>query len=141
MDSSVIIAIIALVSSLGGIVVASRYTARTARQAQETTKLIEEKKLDASSWQEQVKSWRDDVRQLRELRAQDRADHETEMSKCMTRIDNLEEARRRDAQERARDRAHLDAFVSWSRMVAKLLRQADIAYPPPPPGVEDTSPG
>lgn len=141
MDTSLVVALVGLVTSLGGIFIANRYTARTARQAQTTTAEIEQKKLDVASWQDQVKSWRDDVQTLREQRAADKAEYDREISKCNVRITELEEGRRADARQRAETQAHLDAVVAWGRMVVMLLHRAGIAYPAPPPGIQDTDPG
>jgi hypothetical protein len=147
MDPSVIIAIISLVGSVGGIWVANRYTARTARDAQaqaralgEQTAEIERKKLDQESWRVQVDSWRADVAQLRELRMEDQQRHEIEMQKMQSRLDATDEQLRLMMRERAFDRAHIEAMVAWGRVVVSMMRTAGIAYPPPPPGVTDTLP-
>jgi hypothetical protein len=141
LDPSVIVAVLALVSSLGGIVVANRFTARTARQAQETTADIERKKLDASSWQDAVKLWKDDVMQLRKDREEDSVRHETEVIKLQSRLESMEDelrvVNRRGALLLARD----DAMVAWSRVVVTIMREAGIVFPPPPPGVAETNPG
>jgi uncharacterized membrane-anchored protein YhcB (DUF1043 family) len=140
-EPSVIIAILGVVSSLGVVVIANRYTARTARAAQETTAEIEEKKLDAASWKDQVESWRSDVKELREQRAADSRRFEEQLARQATRIDELTATVERQSGEIMRDRAHVTALVSWGRRVVALLREAGIAFPPPPPGVADTDPG
>lgn len=136
MEPSVLIAVLALISSLGGVVVANRYTARTAREAQETTAEIESKKLDASSWQEALKGWKDDVRQLREDRAEDAARYEADLAKLQGRVNSLAEELEAVNRARVFDRTQIDAMVAWGRIVVQMMRTAGIAYPPPPPGIQ-----
>jgi hypothetical protein len=140
MDPSVIVAVLALLSSLGGIVIANRFTARTARQAQETSAEIERKKLDASSWQEAVALWKDDVKQLRERLVEDDLRHELETTKLQGRIDTMEEELRLVNRDRAFDRIRIDALVAWSRHAVTVMRNAGITFPNPPPGVEESLP-
>lgn len=141
MDTSLLVALVGLATSLGGIIIAQRYTARTARAAQASTAAIETRKLDVTSWQAQVEAWRADVKQLRELRAEDKAEHEAEMARMQERIDGLDTKLRDASRERVRDRANMDALIAWARVVVGLLRQAELVFPAPPPGVTDTDPG
>lgn len=141
MDPSVIVAALALVSSLGGIVVANRFTARTARQAQETTAEIERKKLDAASWADAVKLWQNDVVLLRQRISDDRTEYETDTAKMQGRLEAMEEELRQVQRERIYDRHRIDALVVWSRTAVRMMREAGISFPQPPPGVTDTDPG
>lgn len=147
MDTAIIIAVIGLVGSLGGVYLAQRITARTARQAAQTTAELETRKLDQATWQEQYQGWRDDALKLRELLSaqEDRAREDRERSE--QRISDLDKrlqilTRRLDdiQRERAKERAQLDSIISWCRVVVVLLRQAGVAYPPLPPGVLDVPP-
>ena len=140
MDVSVILAVIAMVSSLGGIVVANRYTARTAREAQRQSAEIEEKKLDSASWKESVNNWKDDVQQLRAARREDQVQYENDLSKLQSRLDALDEELKIVNRARAFDRAQIDAMVAWGRVVVAMMRNADIPFPPAPPGVAESIP-
>jgi hypothetical protein len=140
MDASVIVAVLALVSSLGGIVVANRYTARTARDAQKQAAEIEEKKLDAASWKQSIDNWKDDVQQLRAARNEDRVQYENELSKMKSQLEAMDEELKMINRSRAFDRAQIDAMVAWSRVVIAMMRSADIPFPPAPPGVADSLP-
>jgi hypothetical protein len=139
-DSSVLIAIIALISSLGGIIVANRYTARTARQAQETTAEIESRKLDASSWQESLKLWKDDVKVLREQIKEDNIRYENDKAKMSGEIDAMREELRQVHKERTYDRVQIDAMVAWGKTVVVMMEKAGIPFPPAPRGILDTIP-
>jgi hypothetical protein len=139
-DASVIVSIVALVSSIGGVYVANRFTAKTARQAQETTAEIESRKLDATAMVERDKAWKDDVDRLRARMYEDDQRHEQETAKLEGRLQALEEELRLVNRQRAFDRAHIDAMVAWSRIVVGMMKEAGITFPPPPPGISDTLP-
>lgn len=137
----VLIAVLGVIGTLGGVYVANRFTARTARAAQQTTAEIEAKKFDAASWKDQVDSWRADVKELREQRDADARRFAEQLGRMQGRIDELAATVERQAGEIMRDRQHVTALVSWGRQVVALLREAGITFPPPPPGVADTDPG
>ena len=147
MNASIIVATIGLIGSVTAVLIANRYTARTARRAAETTERMEERKLDASTWKDQYEGWREDALKLRELRDADQARYEADrlrweakINECAIKVDQLSGQMAVVARERAQEQAYLDALVAWCRIVVQLLRQAGIAYPPLPPGVSDTDP-
>lgn len=147
MNPSVLIAIIGAVASLGGVAVAQRVTSRNARKAAETTERLEARKLDEAGWQAQYAGWKDDALKLRELRDRDQEKYESDRTKLEQRLS--EQAEKLGTMEtklteivraRAQEQAYLDSILSWCRVVVVLLRQANIAYPPVPPGVTDPAP-
>lgn len=110
------------------------YTARAARASNKRTAEIEQSKLDTTRWQAQVDSWRSDVAQLRADRKEDEQRHQEQIAALRERMTRIETV----AEEERRARFEL---ITWARNVVALLRQAQIAYPAPPPGVADTDPG
>jgi septal ring factor EnvC (AmiA/AmiB activator) len=154
-DTSVVLAIIALVSSLGGIVIANRYTARTARQAQVTTAEIEKDKIEQTSWRELNQGLREEVKRLRDDARADREEWAAQLEKvrtdalthghdCAKQLDRLRQQIEQDAARHNRDRAHLarqvDALVDWGRAVVRQGRVHDWQLPSPPPALADTDP-
>jgi hypothetical protein len=147
MDASIVVAVLGLVGSVTAVVIANRYTSRTARKAAQATERMEERKLDASTWKDQYEGWREDALKLRELRDADQARYEadrerweTKINDCVEKIDRMQAQLAVVARERAQEQAYLDALVAWCRIVVQLLRQAGVAYPPVPPGITDTDP-
>lgn len=110
------------------------YTARAARASNKRTAEIEQSKLDTTRWQAQVDSWRSDVAQLRADRKEDEQRHQEQIAALRERMTRIETV----AEEERRARFEL---ITWARNVVALLRQAQISYPAPPPGVADTDPG
>jgi hypothetical protein len=146
-NTSIIVAVLGLIGSVAAVIIANRYTARTARRAADATERMEERKLDASTWKDQYEGWREDALKLRELRdadqaryENDRAHWEAKLNECNAKIDQLQQQMAVVARERVQEQAYLDALVAWCRVVVALLRQAGIAYPPVPPGITDTDP-
>lgn len=147
MNPSIVVAAIGLFGSVVAVVIANRYTARTARRAADMTERMEERKLDASTWKDQYEGWREDALKLRELRDADQARYEadrerweTKLTECASKIDLMQHQLALINSERAQEQAYLEAVVAWCRTVVNLLIQAGIAYPPPPPGIADTDP-
>src|SRR5206468_2644409 len=96
-NASIIVATIGLIGSVTAVLIANRYTARTARRAAETTERMEERKLDASTWKDQYEGWREDALKLRELRdadqaryEQDRQRWEAKLTDCAINIEKLQ---------------------------------------------------
>lgn len=154
-DVSVLTTIIASVLTLLGIVVANRYTARTARSAQEITAGIESEKLEVQSWRELNAGLREEVKRLRDDAKADRGELERELeivrqraeyhsSDCTKKIDQiraeLEEDLRRVKRERMRLAQHLDHLVEWGRSVVSHARRNGWEIPAPPPMLADTDP-
>jgi hypothetical protein len=42
--------------------------------------------------------------------------------------------------DRAAEQRRFDELIAWGRRVVTMLREAGVAFPPPPPGVVDTDP-
>jgi uncharacterized membrane-anchored protein YhcB (DUF1043 family) len=144
MDSSIWIAVIGGAVAVLVAYITSRYTNRAAKDAQQQTRELEEKKLDSSTWQAQVSGWREDALKLRELRDADRREFETEIAECHQKMDETQDQVRqlREALdvvmgERARERAYLIQVQSWCRQIVVLLKGSGIQYPPAPPGLVD----
>jgi uncharacterized membrane-anchored protein YhcB (DUF1043 family) len=140
MSESLVVAGIGALVSIAVAIIANRYTSRTARQAQETTAELEDRKLDASTWKEQYQGWKDDAIKLRELREQDRKDFETSINECKGLINELRAQIDWMKEDRMRDQAYLYSVNAWCRAVVVLLRDAGIPYPPPPRGLDATDP-
>lgn len=147
MNPSIVVAAIGLFGSVVAVVIANRYTSRTARRAADMTERMEERKLDASTWKDQYEGWREDALKLRELRDADQARYETDrarledkLTECAAKVDRVHDQLVRINAERAQEQAYLEAVVAWCRTVVNLLIKAGVAYPPPPPGIADTDP-
>lgn len=110
-------------------VVANRYTAKTAREAQKTTAQTELAKLDI----QRINEWRGDTESLRRQRLEDKQAFDKELSEMKARLGDLEVENRQARTERV-------AFVAWARSIVMVLRERDVPYPPPPLGVLDTGP-
>jgi septal ring factor EnvC (AmiA/AmiB activator) len=152
----VLTTVIASVLTLLGIVVANRYTARTARSAQEITATIEQEKLEVQSWKDLNAGLRDEVKRLRDSAKEDRGDLERELelvrqraeahsSDCSQKIaeirTELEEDLHRVKRERMRLALHLDHLVAWGRVIVAHARHNGWEIPAPPPMLADTDPG
>lgn len=133
MNAGVAAVIVAVLTAVGTVVVGV-YTARSARAANRETAHL-------AGWRDQVESWRKDVEHLRQQRQEDRAahhaevvalrnDHAGELANLRSRMDSLE---RRYAEARTEIRT----LTAYARALITLLRQAGIAYPPPPGGLEE----
>ena len=108
-------------------VVANRYTAKTAREAQKTTAQTELAKLDI----QRIQDWRADNQALRQQRIEDKHEFDKEIGEMKARLGDLEVENRQARTERI-------AFVSWARSIVLVLQDRQIPYPPPPVGVLDT---
>lgn len=145
MDATAISSVIAALLTFAGVVIANRYTARTARSASATTAEIESKKADTAAWKDLNEALSREIRRVREDserdRERDRAEFERRLGSAMERIESLEREVRHERQERRQDRARVEALTQWGRAVVALLRDAGIEFPRPPHGIEDTDPG
>src|SRR5437899_717365 len=110
MNPSIVVAAIGLFGSVVAVVIANRYTARTARRAADMTERMEERKLDASTWKDQYEGWREDALKLRELRDADQARYETDrarleakLTECAAKVDRVHDQLVRINAERAQE--------------------------------------
>jgi septal ring factor EnvC (AmiA/AmiB activator) len=138
-DTSVIVAILAAVASIGGIIVANRYTSRTARDAAAKSVLVEQGKLDEQRRQSLMDNMQEEITRVNEMRKQDRQEFEARITETNARLTELSGEHDRYRRERSFLQQQVDSLVLWSRAVVRVMRGNNIAYPPPPPGV-DTDP-
>jgi hypothetical protein len=148
MNTSIIVAVLGLIGSVAAVIIANRYTARTARRAADATERMEERKLDASTWKDQYEGWREDALKLRELRDADQARYEADRAALGSQAQRVQ---RQDRPAPGRSspswpgsgRRSRRTWTRWSPGAGSwwhLLRQAGVAYPPVPPGITDTDP-
>lgn len=138
-DTSVIVAIIALISSVGGIIVANRYTSRNARDAAAKSVQVEQSKLDEARRQSLMDNMQEEISRITEQRRKDREDFENELTKLNGRLTTISNEHEQYRRERSFLQQQVDTLIMWSRAVVRVMRGAGVQYPPPPPGV-DTDP-
>jgi len=138
-DASVIVAIIALIGSVGGIVVANRYTSRNARDAAAKSVIVEQSKLDESRRQNLMDNMQEEIDRINTMRKQDRTEFEQRLAETNLRLTELMVQHDNYRRDRVLLQQQVDSLVMWSRAVIRILRGASLQYPPPPPGV-DTDP-
>ena len=138
-DPSVIVAIIALVSSVGGIIVANRYTSRNAREAAAKSVVVEQSKLDEMRRQSLMDNMQEEILRLNEMRKADRTEFEARLAETNQRLSAISTEHEQYRRERSFLQQQVDTLVMWSRAVVRVMRGAGVQYPPPPPGV-DTDP-
>jgi spore coat protein CotF len=139
LDPSVIVAIIALISSVGGIIIANRYTSRNARDAAAKSVIVEQGKLDEQRRQSLMDNMQEEITRLTDMRRKDREDFEAELAKTNARLTTISTEHDQYRRERTFLQQQVDTLVMWSRAVVRVMRTAGVQYPPPPPGV-DTDP-
>jgi Cdc6-like AAA superfamily ATPase len=133
-DPAVIVAITALVGSLGGIFLTNRYAARAARAAQEAAEKQKTLTIDSESFR----------------RARD--NYDAALAEQQHRIDRLRAEMKTDRDEYKRDtdecrqkiaamRRDLTNLREWSRPLLRAARAAGVVHPEPPVWLGDTDPG
>lgn len=144
---SIIVAAIALVTSLGGVVLTNRYTARAAERAHKRTKELETGKVDAEAYKRARENYDAAIAQaerritrLREEIDEDRQEHSREMKEMTDRIDRLEADRARNREYIKKLTRDLHELSEWGREVSAILRSRGIPFPPPPIDLGDTDP-
>lgn len=151
MNSGVLTAVVMAVSAAAVAAITGWYSYRAARRNSEATRQVERDKLSTDSWERQVKAWREDVVALRQQRAEDSKIHEEHRKECSrqigeltTEVRHLQRQRDSDEERHQTERqtvaAQLAVLVTWAKNVVVLLNSAGIAFPPPPPGIQDTDP-
>jgi hypothetical protein len=136
-DTSVIVAIIALVGSIGGIVIANRYTSRNARDAAAKSVIVEQSKLDESRRQNLMDNMQEEITRLNEMRKADRIEFEQRLAETNLRLTELMTQHDNYRRDRVLLQQQVDSLVLWSRSVIRILRGAELQYPPPPPGAPE----
>lgn len=129
-----------LVTALAGYV-GVRYTARSARAAQEEAERrandLEKNKVDALAYERArdnydaaIATMQREIDQLKAGREYDRQEHKRQIESLQNRVQELETAR-------ASDRATISSLVAYVKVLLDLLRDNRIAYPPPPTHLSD----
>jgi hypothetical protein len=126
MNASEFVSLAISVVGFLGVIVANRFTSRTAKSAQEITAAAEL----AKATQSRDDGWRSDNVELRKAQSEyrERIDHLSD------RVDSLEDQNRMFLREK-------NDIIIWARKIVDLLKNSGIPYPPAPPGVLDTDPG
>lgn len=119
---------------------ALRWVNRKAAEAAAASADLEKRKVDRDEWETLLDEWRKDVRELRRLRSEDRAQFDTELRECRARIVQLEADREQDRTRIRRLSTDLQVISEWSRRLIRLLRSNNIDYPAPPFDLGDTGP-
>lgn len=124
--------LIPLITALATVVVGI-YTARAASAANRETSQL-------TGWRDLVKEGREELNRLREDREEDEERHRKERAEDRGRIEacqqQINELRVRFEEAERRERK----LILWAREVVRLMRNASVPFPPPPPGVADTDP-
>lgn len=137
MDSPLIVALMGALGSVLAVVIANRFTTRSARKAQQQSSDIERTKVDAQAYERARENYdaalttqgRRIVDLQKEL-ADDRAESRSEIADCRARIRELDLARRSD-------RERIRALAAYLRTLIAILRQHDITFPTPPAEMDD----
>jgi hypothetical protein len=137
--ASVLIAIISAAGLLAGGVYAARQVYRSnarAAELQEQALTNETAKVDL----ERVREFRADIAALRHDRDEDNARHHGEIVALRNdHAADIAQLRQRLNQaeiERAHSRTEIHLLTEYARVLLRLLRDAGIAYPPPPAGLD-----
>lgn len=145
--TSILVAVIAALSSIVGVAFTARYAGRATRRAQEEAARTAGTKVDAEAYARARESYdaalREQERRIQRLREEARADrdeHEQDRRDLVKRVEQLE----RDAvQSRNRMRRvyrDLQALTAWARTLVRSLRTRGVSYDAPPIDLGDTDP-
>lgn len=151
---SIIIAIIAAVTSLGGVWLTTRATTKQARkaaqqakQASDQTRELERGKVDAeayararASYDAAIDELEARITRLRDELRETREEHVREMKEMTDRVGRLEGERERNRQYIRRLNRDLHLLSEWARGLLHDLRSRGIAHPPPPVDLGDSDP-
>lgn len=138
-DASIIVAIIALIGTVGGVFIANKYTSNAAREAAAKSAVVEQSKLDEQRRQYLMDNMQEEITRLNDMRRKDREEFETRLSEMNTRMTVIATEHDQYRRERSFLQQQVDSLVMWSRAVVRVMRNAGVQYPPPPSGV-DTDP-
>lgn len=125
LDPAVAVAIVALISSIGGIFITNRFAARSARAAQESAERQKTQAIDSLSFKRARDNYdaaiAEQERRIARLHAEmeaERQERQQDDEECKQKIEEL----RRD----------LTALREWSRPLLRAARAAGISHPDPP---------
>jgi len=110
-----------------------RYTQRQTRAAARRTEALERTRVDAQAFENAKATWRENVADLRdrvdELAVENDRQRAT-IRELRDRVDELESGQ-------DRDRKHIRDLTAYARALLRILGENGIAYPDPPPGLEE----
>lgn len=138
-DTSVIVAIIALISTVAAVIIANRYTSRAAKEAAAKSVVIEQSKLDEARRQFIMDNMQEELTRITAERRKEVEDFERRMQSLQQRLAEISDKQDQYRRERSYLQQQVDSLVMWSRAVVRVMRTAELSYPPPPSGV-DTDP-
>lgn len=122
----------------------ARYTQRQTRAAAERTAAlqaeaaaraseVEQRKVDAQAFEHAKVTWRESISDLRERVDELAVENDRQRSTIRdlrTRVEELETGQERD-------RRHIRELTAYARDLLRILSHHEIAYPPPPVGLEE----
>lgn len=135
LDPTVVVAVIAALGSLMGVIYSNRTAVRSARAAQASAEKTAQSKVDAEAFVRARDNYeaanREQEARITRLRAEmieDRDEARREADECKRRIDSLQR--------------QVDALREWARPLLRAARAAGIQHPDPPVwlGTGDTDP-
>ncbi len=139
-DPSIIVAIIALVSSVAVVIIANRFTSKASREAAQKSIVVEQNKLDEQRRQNLMDNMQEEITRLNEMRKADRVEFEARLTETNSRLASISAEHEAYRRERFTLQQHVDALTLWARAVVRVMRTNNIAYPAPPRGVDETDP-
>jgi F0F1-type ATP synthase membrane subunit b/b' len=157
-DTSIVVAIVALIGTIFTVVYANRYTAKNAREAaiksaEQAAKAqsVELAKMDEQRRQNLMDNMQEEITRLDKMRREDRDEYirvrqedrdefNRRISEATSELMQIRLEHEQYRRERSFLQQQVDALILWSRAVVRQMRAAGIAYPPPPPGVDGTDP-
>lgn len=141
-DSGFLLPIILGVLVLVGTLATGWFTYRLGSKTAQETRETEDQKLTTANWVAQIENWRQDVVTLRQQRAEDLAAHEEHRRTCTAqitaltqRVDGLVGQQAEDRRQRRILEERNDALVYWGLQVIRIMREKDVAFPPPPASI------
>jgi len=115
--------------STGGTILVALLGAWAKKWADGKSAEAAEAAAEREQWKTLVDQWRADVRELREMRAEDRRLYEAEVRELRVRIEQLERDHEVNRERIQVLTADLSRLSDWARQVVALLRDNNIDFP------------